>query len=289
MRSFVKHALLLLCLLVPCSLAEDEIVSVGLQSVSFNYMDLDNGFHPILKGTMIAFTIKAAGNCEIEASNNMQVNRFGKPGPEFYSQDLKGRDLGELRSVSDKVHRWTVDRSLCMICKEFDYYFTFSRLPSIGSEGLNLSGGVPICLFSCKTDSPVQPLQIRNGAQLFLGDLTLTVDILNQEEKDKDFEAGFQFFSPNRAMKIINMVFYDKSGYRLLDYRGNPGYSWRGGKSIIEPGKKSGYAVYSFKHSPDLLNISVNYWGKIEERDVPVFRKVLFYHPDEEDAGQQQR
>ncbi len=267
----------------------DEAAVARVKSVSFNYMDMENECCThiwVVKGTTLEFVIEAAEYYGIEASIQM-MSAPEKRGCNLSPRDAKGTNLGGF-----KYSRYDMWADSNTKNKEACYYLTFSNLPSSGSEGLDLSGDLPVQVFSSKTESKLQPLQIKEGAQLFLGDLTLTVGSPSQPflpQEDKQSRVLFEFRSPNKAMKIINMDFFDRDGKPLLDDKGEPAFSRNGGGRSISMDYTSEDKEYAFTKKPDLLNISVQYWEKVEEVDLPVPAKVLFYDPEEEKAekGQQ--
>lgn len=264
----MKHLLLLLYLLVPCSLAMGEAPVAKAKHISFNYMNLDFGWEKMVKGTMVALMVEKMEGYEIEGWGS---DLFEEATFSLRLQNSEGGDLGELKD----------SRNLLSEEKKLFYYFTFPHLPTIGSEGLELSGKVPVKAFSCKTASKPQLLQIKNGSQLFLGDLTMTVGIPDKEKEGDQFDADFRF-SSREVMKIIGMDFFDQDGKPLADSKGRPAYSCKSCMRLL--GLSSTYESmnYSFERKPGVLNVVVNYWAKMEVLDLPATRKILFYNPEAE-------
>ncbi len=294
MSRIMKTLPFLFCLFVPCSPAMDEAAVVRVKSVSFNYIDLTQNNRtgePILKGTTLAFAIAASENGGVEIPGRiMFADPVSEKGVNVYPRDGKGSSLGQLKHVGhDLLSHRRVLSSVEDKYKEIYYYATFSNLPAIGSEKLDLSGEVPAHVFSCKTISPPRPLQIKNGSQLFLDGLTLTVAVRDGGREAGEFEAEFQFYSPDRAMKILDINFFDRDGKPLADDNGNPAFSYNGGGRTISMGSTSEEDAYLFKQKPGLLNVSVRYWAKVEELELPVPPEVLFYDPGREEHGGKQK
>ncbi len=270
----MKNLLLPLYLFSPCLQAMDGAPVVNVSSVTFNYMDFldDHYSNRIVKGTTIAFTIAPKENNGIECWSYRESGRIFH----LYLKDSQGNDLGELKDINSGgvlKKEWEVAKLL--------YYFTFPAFPSMGGDRLKLLGEVPVVVYSCRTSAPLQFLRIKNKAQLSFDELTMTVDFPDRGGKKENLSIGFQFSSFSKAVKLINLDFFDPDGKRLVDEKGNPAYSGGGGSRTFNWNKTFESKHYSFKEQPGLLGIVVNYWAKIEEPELPVPREILLYDPQE--------
>lgn len=266
---------LLFCLFAPSCMAADGTPTIKVHSVTFNYMDLGNGAYDdkIVKGTTLVYRIEATEGNALEASALI----WNKEDINLWPKDLAGNDLGKLLNAYDSFQYADYFKG------NLFYYFIFPRLPSHGSERLDVSGKVPVTVFSDETLT--QQLSVQNGAQLFLGNSTLEVKVPAGKMEDGQTKASFRVSSYGKEMKVIGMLFFDEEGKPLVEKTDYSLTGWGGGGSG-GGGESSFYfeeTTYSFKKDPGSSKLVLKYWAKQEEMDLPVPAEIPFHDPAEKE------